>query len=178
MTPSERKAALFKKSRPNVRPFSVMDGDKYSRDSGILWAAYQAGSFKIEPGLTQEEFAGKMLETVDSYDKVWIVDDGSKSYAGGEGPVAMVVSKTAGMIVEPNFMFFKWATCKNILRCTVAFLNMVKSSTKTGILLIRADSTRRSVAEHMKKYGLLYFMGKSDGDEYLYSIRGLGSTEK
>lgn len=176
MTPKERKSWLFKKSRPNVRPFVLMDGEKYSKDTGILWAAYQAGSFKISAGMTQEQFAEELKTTVENYSAIWIIDDDNALYSSGRGPVALVVSKVVDLIVEPEFMFFKWATCRNVLRATVAFLNMAKSSTKTGILLVRADAKKRKMADHMKKYELLFFMGKSKESEYLYSIRGFGSA--
>lgn len=178
MNPGDKKSMLFKKSRPNVRKFILMDGEAFSRDTALLWAAYQAGSFKMEPGLSQEDFVKQVMVTAEQFETLYVVDDANKNFKGGLGPVVLVGAKQAGLIVEPQFMFFKWATCRNVLRCTVAFLNMVKSSTKTGILLVRATDEKRSVAEHMKKYGLLFFMGKSGDDEYLYSVRGLGSAGK
>ena len=176
MNAKERKALLFRKTRPHAREFVLMDGDKYSKDTGILWAAYQSGSFKIAPDMSQEDFVQELQATVDQYQSMWLIDDDNASFSKGRGAVALVGSKVVDLIVEPEFMFFKWATCRNVLKCTVAFLNMVKSSSKTGILIVRTSNEKRQVADHMRKYDLLYFIGKSRENEYLYSIRGFGSA--
>lgn len=173
-----RKRRLFRRSRPLVRPFALMDGEAYSKDTGVLWAAYQAGSFKAPPGMTQAQFVEFVQGLQEGADNLWLVDDDNKGFKSGRGPVALVSSRAVDLIQEPVFVFFKWASCRNVLRVTVAYLTMAKSSTQTGVLLVRASGGQRSVVEHMKHYGLLFFMGKSRVDEYLYSIRGLGSAEK
>jgi hypothetical protein len=175
MTPKERKDLIFRKSRPLARRFEVMDGGNYSKDTGILWAAYQAGSFEMPTDLTQEEFMGEIEATMQKFQDLWIIDDDTKKYSTGRGPVGLVGSNSIGLIVEPKFMFFKWASCRNVLKSTVAFLNMIKGSLRTGIILIRVNN-KRSVAEHLKKYDLLFFLGKSNDNEYLYSVRGRGSV--
>ena len=40
-----RRERLFRKTRPMVRRLEIMDGEAYTRDIGVLWAAYKAGSF-------------------------------------------------------------------------------------------------------------------------------------
>lgn len=172
MTPKEKLRKLFLKSRPDVRPLKIMDGEKYSKDAGILWAAYKAGSFTIEPNMTQEQFMMAIDATIKGFATVWIIDDDTKAYSSGRGPVGLVGSNSAGLIVEPRFTFFKWATCRNVLKATVAFLHKTRRAVNTGIVLIRIDGEKRGIAEHMKKYGLLFFVGKSDQNEYLYSGRG------
>lgn len=176
MTPKERKDLIFKKSRPLARKLAIMEGDNFSKDAGILWAAYKAGSFTIEPGLTQEQFMEIIDTTFKTFQNVWIIDDDTSAYSSGRGPIGIVAANAIGLIVEPKFTFFKWATCRNILKATVAFLTMLKGSLETGIILIRSDDTTRGVTDHMKKYNLLYFIGKSGEREYLYSGRGRGST--
>lgn len=176
MTPKERKDLLFKKSRPDIRRFEVMDGEKYSKDVGILWAAYKAGSFSIREGMTQEEFMAEIDTTMSGFQSVWVIDDDTKIYSSGRGPIGLVGANSSGLIVEPRFMFFKWANCRNILKATVAVLNKMRGSLRTGIILIRADKAKRIIADHMKKYELLFFIGKSGENEYLYSGRGRGSS--
>ena len=176
MTPKERKDLIFRKSRPEIRKFALMDGEHYSKDVGILWAAYQAKSFALREGMTQEEFMVEIDATMHGFQNIWIIDDDTKTYTSGRGPIGLVGANASGLIVEPRFMFFKWATCKNVLKAMVAFLSKVKGSLKTGIILIRTDKERQVIADHMKKYDLMFFVGKSAENEYLYSGRGRGSA--
>lgn len=178
MTPKEKQRLLFKRSTPMVRPLNIMDGDKVSKDSGVLWAAYKQGSFPIAPDMTQEDFIVELDATTKGFNEVWIIDDDSSAYSSGRGPVAMVAVQAVGLIVEPRFTFFKWATCRNVLKSTVAFLHKIRRSAKTGIMLVRTDGARQSVADHMHKYGLLFFIGKSAENEYLYSGRGRGTVRQ
>jgi hypothetical protein len=176
MTPKERRDRLFRKSRPRARKLVIMDGDKYSRDIGILWSAYKAGSFTIEAGLSQEDFMVEIEKTLGGFKEVWVIDDDTKVFSSGRGPVGMIGANASGLIIEPRFVFFKWATCRNVLKATVAFLQMIKRSVDTGIVLVRTPKERRVIAEHMKEYDLLFFLGKSAENEYLYSGRGRGSS--
>lgn len=176
MTPKERKDLIFRKSRPLARRLEIMEGEHYSKDVGILWAAYQAGSFSLPEGLTQDQFMGEIDKTMNGFHSLWVIDDDSKAYSSGRGPVAIVGANSSGLIVEPKFMFFKWANCRNVIKSIVAFINMIKSSLRTGIVLVRTDRKNKSIADHMKKYDLLFFIGKSSENEYLYTIRGRGSA--
>ena len=176
MKPKDLKRLIFRESKPNIRQFVLMDGDKYSRDAGILWAAYKAGSFSMPEGLTQEEFIAEATNTISGFRESLIIDDVNDAYPSGNGAIGLVLSNNAGMIVEPRFMFFKWANCRNVLRSSVAVLSMIRASNKTGIVLVRVDEARRKLADHLRKYDLLFFIGKSDVNEFLYSAKGRGSA--
>ena len=176
MTPKERRDRLFKPERPVVRRLEIFDGETYSKDMGILWSAYKAGSFHMPPDLKQEDFVKAIEDQFSSFHQVWIVDDRNKAFQKGNGQVGLVLTQVTDLIVDARFGFFKWATKRNILRTTAAFLNMVKHSTKTGICLVRADREQRVLPNHLKDYDLLYYVGKSSEKEYLYSIRGRGSN--
>ena len=154
MTPKERRDLIFKKSRPDIRKFEVMDGEKYSKDVGILWAAYQAKSFPLPEDMTQEEFMVEIDKTMNGFQRVWVIDDDTKTYASGRGPIGLVGANSAGLIVEPRFMFFKWATCRNILKSVVAFLSMIKGSVKTGIVLVRAGKDKVKPGQQPWEYNL------------------------
>jgi len=173
LTPKERRERLFKSGRPVIRHLEILDGEQYSKDMGILWAAYKAGSFPIPQGLSQEEFVKTIEES--PYQQTWIIDDKNKSFSSGHGPIALVGTNTAGMIVEIKGVFFKWASRKNILRGSVAFLTMIRGSKKTGIVLVRTQKEKMTLPDHLKLYELLYFLGQSDDSEYLYSVRGRGN---
>jgi hypothetical protein len=135
-----RKQRLFRRSRPQVRPFAIQEGAGYSRDMGVLWAAYSAGSFKAPLGMGQSEFVEFVKGWQDGADSISVVDDDNGNFKSGRGPVAIVASRAEGLIQEPVFVFFKWASCRNVLRVMVAYLTMAKSSTKTGLLLVRAGA--------------------------------------
>lgn len=166
---------LFKRSRPEARRLEILDGETYTKDAAILWAAYKAGSFALPDGLTQEEFAVQIENTLNAFQHSWVMDDDSKAFASGRGPVALVGANTIGLIVEPKMLFFRWATKKNVLRASVAYLNMIRHSGKTGIVLVRTTKNMVALPDHLKRYDMLYFIGKSADNEYLYSIRGRGS---
>ena len=178
LTPKLLRDRLFKKSRPLVRRLEIFDGDAYSGDMKILWAAYKAGSFKIKEDLTQEEFVEQIEQILKAYQHSWVIDDENKAFSSGKGPIAMIGANTVGLIVEPRALFFRWATPRNILRSSVAFLGMIRHSTKTGIALVRTEKNRMTLPDHLKRYDMLYFVGKADTNEYLYSVRGRGTDLK
>jgi len=173
--PKAKRDRLFKKSKPFIRRLEIMDGEQYSKDIAILWAAYKAGSFALPPELTQGEFIEQVEKNIEQYVNTWIVDDDSNVFAAKRGPVAMVSTVSADLIVEPRFLFFKWAKPKNILRAMVSFLNMIRHSKKTGIILLRVGKENMLLPNHMKSYDLLHYIGRSSDNEYLYSVRGRGS---
>ena len=174
MSPKERRDRLFKNGKPLLRKLSLLNGEGYSKDAGVLWAAYKAGSFSLPPDLTQEEFISALGEQLSQYDQSLIVDDGNSSFSSKRGQVGIVLTNSIGLLVEAQFGFFKWATRRNILKGAASFLNMIKNSSKTGICLIRSGKNR-TLCEHLKDYELLYYIGRSNENEYLYSIRGRGS---
>lgn len=87
----------------------------------------------------------------------------------------MVSAAAQAYIIEPRFVFFKWATIKNKLRCVVSFLNMIRHSRKTGIILMRVTRDNMVIPQHLKDYDLAHYLGRSNDDEYLFSLRGRGS---
>lgn len=152
-----------------------MDGDQYSADMGVLWAAYKAGSFAMPKDMTQEDFVKAMEAYFANFANIWVVDDRNPSFAKAQGQVGLVMTNSVDLIVEAKFGFFKWASKRNILRGTAAFLNMVRNSTKTGICMVRTSETKRVLPDHLEGYGLLFYIGKVSPTEYLYSIRGRAS---
>ena len=56
MIQKERIDRLFKKSKPVIRPFEFYNGDVYSRDLAILWAAHNTGETHFPKGLKKDEF--------------------------------------------------------------------------------------------------------------------------
>lgn len=159
-----------------MRRLEILDGETYSSDMGVLWAAYKAGSFNLKPGLSQEGFVKEIEGFFSNFSQVWIVDDRNRSFSKDKGQVGLILTNAVDLLIEARFGFFKWATKRNMLRASAAFLHMVKSSSKTGICMVRTTKDKRTLPDHLKDYDLLYYVGKTSTDEYLYSIRGRGSN--
>ena len=163
----ENRKKLFRKSRPFIRPFVFSD-------MGWLWTAYKLGSFNIPSGLDQPTFAAEIQARLGLHETL-IVDDDSSKFKSKRGPVALICATDDGWRYEPVFMFFKWATKRNMLRVAVSFFHMSSLSSKVGVCLVRCEKS--ALLEHMKKYGVLFPrgkipMGRINGDEYIYSILG------
>ena len=178
LTAKELRERLFRKSRPQARRLEILDGDQYSKDMGVLWAAYKAGSFNMPTMLSQEDFVKLIEESFKEFQHLWVIDDDNNAFSSKRGPVALVGANSANLIVEPKFLFFKWASKRNALRSVVAFLNMIRNSKKTGVALIRTTRDKMTLPDHLKRYDMLYFVGKSAENEYLYTVRGRGTEIK
>jgi hypothetical protein len=169
-----KRERLFKKSRPVVRRLEIMDGDQYTKDLGVIWAAYKAGSFPIALDLSQEDFVAVIEGEFSKFQQMWIVDDESKLFSGGRGQIALIGTNSFGLVVEPRASFFKWASPRAVLRASVAFLQMIRNSKKTGICMVKTD--KKTLPLHLKDYDVLHFMGRCDANEYLFSVRGRGGA--
>jgi len=152
-----------------------MDGGQYSSDMGVLWAAYKAGSFAMPPGLSQEAFVKAMEDYFSNFAQVWVVDDRNTAFSKSQGQVGLVLTNSIDLIVEAKFGFFKWASKRNILRGTAAFLNMVRNKQETGVCMVRTTDARRVLPDHLQNYGLLFYVGRVSPTEHLYTLRGRAS---
>lgn len=177
MTPKQRRATLFKHGKPHVRQLEIMDGENYSKDMGVLWVAYKAGSFAMLPkDLTQDQFLSFMENLKSKFHKLWIINDANPAFpTSGKGPVMIVGTTTANLLVRAEGSALAWANKRNLIRCAVAFLQMIRSSTKTGVCMVSARKENRGFMFHMRKYNLLHYVGRVDADEYLFAVRGAGS---
>lgn len=115
----KKRALLFKKSRPEIRPLEA-------KDMGWLWAAYKVGSFKFPEGLNQEEFTNAVALAFHGKAH-FLVEDDNRRFQSGRGPVGLIGIASDGQKIEPLAAVFKWATPKNILRGFVAFFNWIKN---------------------------------------------------
>lgn len=176
MKPRERRERLFKKSKPHFRKADLLNLDgSYGADMGILWAAYKAGSFQAPHGMDQAEFAEWVVSTARRFTTLWIGEDESKAFKSGRGAVGVVGTSHDDLLVTIEGQPLKWATKRNVLRLSVGFLHMITKSTKTGVCMVKGTKESMSLLDHLKEYGLLFYIGKTAPDEYLYSVRGRGS---
>lgn len=172
----EHRERLFRKGKPQVRRLEIMDGESYTRDIGVLWAAYKAGSF---PDLEADMAQGRFLDAIEGlqtlHDQVWVVDDENRVFSGKIGPVALVCTKANGLLISVEGVPFSWASKRNRFRCAGAFLNMIRHSKKTGLAMVKGTKTSLPFLRPLKKLDLLFYVGRVDVDQYLFSMRGRGS---
>ena len=170
----EKRDRLFKSGRPQLRKVEIYDGDKYHKDVGYLWVAHTKKPFGNLGNVSQEEFA-RWIEKLSKGSELIIIEDFNREL-GKTGPVGLIGISSDGWLVEPYAEFFKWATARNILRCAVSFLQMIRYR-KIGACLIKSAPESVSLLNKVCKYGVLHFVGKvpngdPHGDLWLYSIRG------
>lgn len=169
----DRRDRLFRHGKPLVRPFEPI------KDMWVLWAAYDLGSFKTMPqGLTKAQFRDLVMTVAKAKSSCLVIEDTTKHFKEGKGPVGFITIDNYGWRVEPQADFFMWATPRMILRCNVAFFQMVRYSKDIGVCLVRSLESTANLFKNVKKYGLLYEVGKiphgtPNGDEYIFSINGL-----
>lgn len=166
MKPRERRDILFKKSKPVFRPGT-------QPDFGWLWASYELSGGEME----KEEFIDNRVFTLAKYQLVTFIEDENKVFESGKGPVGIIAAKDDGWTVEPHVEWFHWATKKNILRGTVAFLMILRYSKDVGVSLIKPHLEHKLFYKKMKKYVPIYPVGKipkgfNDGDAFEFYIRG------
>jgi hypothetical protein len=172
--PSERRKQLFRDSRPLVRKLVIREGEDYTKDIRILWAAYKAGSFKELPqDMDQESFLAAIEELQKSRDQIWLIDDKNPAYKDKAGPVAMACTSATDLVVSTEGCAFKWATKRNVLRCSVAFLHMIRRNKATGICMVKSTKEANTLMRHLSKiYKELNYVGRASKDAYLYAGRG------
>ncbi len=169
----DRRGRLLK-DRPSVRRCDVQN----LRDLGIIWADYLAGNFKvIEPGLDNEEFLSRLLNVLAVWDSVWFVEDKSKHYGAGVGPVSILGVKTDGWRIEPHLHHFSWSSTRQKLRAWVAVLQMLRHDRDVGVIFVLAEAKDKKFFDHVARYGVLFPKGLISGglpigDGVLYILRG------
>lgn len=177
---SDKKAKrdrLFKNGRPHIRPLQVYDGEKYHKDLGILWVGYKKTPFEwLKENLEQSEFA-RAIEHIYKDDDLLIAEDNNRHFKDKKGPVALFSLSNNGWKYEPHVQFMPWATKKNILRATVAFLQYVRYSKKVGCVVVFSLEDSLTLFDKCCEYGVLHRVGlipngDPRGDEWMYTIRG------
>lgn len=171
-SPKEMRDRLFKTGRPLVRRMEILDGEQYSKDIAVLWAAYLAGSFDWPSGLSQEEFTAMVENLAGRFTQLWIVDDRSTAFDSGSGPIAIIGTNTEDLSITAESRPFKWASKRGIVRYAVAFLQMLRHSTKVGVCFVKANKQTFNFFRHLHHYDVAHYVGKIGNDAFLFSVRG------
>ena len=121
---------------------------------GVIWAAYKAGSLpQIPEGIEQEEFAQIVTDWLARFQSSLIIEDYTKAFKSGRGPVAMIVVANDGEIIKPFGLSFTWATVRNKLRSLVSFLQMVKYSSDVGLCVLYGTFEEDNILQRQRRYG-------------------------
>lgn len=167
---------LFKYSKPVIRLLTA-------QDIKWLWAAYKHGSFDHYnlPEMNRDKFEEMIVtRVVPAYQEIFIIEDKHEGFSNKQGPVGMVMNSLNGWRLEPHVNWFKWATKKNILRGTVAYLQHARHRKDVGVIKILSLKTYKNLFEHVTSYLVTNTMlrgkiphGSELGDEYIFSLKGM-----
>lgn len=175
----ERRAMLFRRSKPVIRPAKLFTEDGYGEDMGILWAAYKLGSFPLleDQDMSPEDF-GKSIATICATltDAVLVEDDNNR-YESGRGAVAFIAVRSDGWKHEPHVSYFAWATPRNKLRVSVGFIQFMRYNKHVGVCIVRCLKAHVNLFKRVSNYALLNYLGRvvngtPHGDEYVFTVAG------
>lgn len=172
-TPAQMRKTIFRAEKPLLRKLAIIQGEGFTKDIGILWAAYTAGSFKDLPDDLDQAAFLSAIEGLQQEKVVWLIDDFNPAYKDKRGPVAMACTATQDLMVHAEGCAFKWATKRNVIRCSVEFLQMVRRAKSTGICMVKCNKSTATLMKHLnKKYRVINFIGQAAKDSFLYAIPG------
>lgn len=164
---------LFKHSKPVIRPISLATDEGFGKDMAILWAAYKTGSFDLEE-MDQKEFSEYVLNKTSGFTDGWIVEDYNPKFKESKGPIMAILGIYDGFQLEPHMEKFSWASSRNIIRATVAFLQKMRYDKNIGVINIFSLSKDKKYFDYIrKKYGVLGYVGyvpngDPRGGKYIY----------
>jgi hypothetical protein len=166
----ENRERLFRGSKPVLRPATP-------DDMGWLWAAYKFGAFREIGDVSQDEFTARMTHALQQFPFHTVIEDRNAKFSKGQGPIGIVGALFNGWRLEPHVEWYPWATKRNQLRGTVAYLMRMRYDRNIGNIQVRARKDDETFFNRMGKYLPLKLVGtvvagRPDGDEVLYSIRG------
>jgi len=162
---------LFKSGKPRLRLIE-------RSDLWILWAGYDLGAFEVLPrGLSKQDFAEQINKLLLVFHSTWLIEDDTKWFKSGRGPIGLMTISTNSWRVDPLFQFFRWATPKSILKAYVMVMQKIRHDKSVGICEVRVPEKYKHIPRHMRTYGPLMYVGKipgglPDGDIWLHCLRG------
>ena len=173
MTPKDRRNRLFKDFKPVVRPLAV-NGEIDPDDQKYLYAAYKEQGGELDD---PQEVIANMITMMAEFDLAFFVDDQSKSFKKGHGPVGIVGAMYNGWEFQPHVTWLPWANKMNKLRAVVGILMYCRYNKDAGISIIKTLEDDRQFFKKLKKYAPIYGdykipHGDHRGDQYIFYVRG------
>ena len=170
MTPKEQRAKLFKGAKPFIRKLEQDD---------LKWL-YAAWKYPEPPGDDYDKFEETVLPNLLEYKEAFIAEDLNIKFKEGWGVVGVIPTLIDIDQWEyiPHVHWFPWATNKNKLRVSVAFVMFARYSNDIGVCIYKSFDKTRKFFDKLKKYAPIYKIkdripnGSPVGDVYLYYTRG------
>jgi hypothetical protein len=144
----------------------------------ILWAAYKEGSFpELSSNMDKDALYAHMKASLGMYSSLMLVEDYNRRFKDHRGAVCLIKGMSDGWKFEPEAIWFSWATKLNILRGNVRFLKWMMHNKEIGVCTFQTSSDTKNLYDHVKKYGVLNYVGRIPGgqrigDAYVWSLRG------
>lgn len=105
-----------------------------------FWAAYQMGAWRdvMDGEMPQPLFRARILEVLAAAPYDWVLEA-----KGSEGvrPVGLVLGFIVGRAVEPGIEWFPWATTRNQVEGTAAFIKEIGKTHK--IMVFASEDTSK-----------------------------------
>lgn len=173
MTPAEHRQRLFKKSKPDI------NSEITEKDLGWMYIAAQ--KYGVEK--TYEQFIESAIGHMHGYIVHIIHDEATLDGAKGVLPVGVFLSTyDSSWKIMPHVEWYPWASTRNKLRGTVAWLQKHRHSKEIGIIVF--DTKHKSWFEGLTKYipnlrisGVVR-NGFADSDMFIFALRGRKKTFK
>lgn len=161
-----RREQLFKSGKPVIRP-AVYDDIRW------IWAAVKRAGYDG----TSEKFTMQMEPLLAEADRLFVLEDRNREFSKGSGPVGIVLSNYDGWALVPHVEWFPWASHRNILRCTVGFLQAMRYTQGIGIIKVFAEGHTAEWFKRLKRYVAISLggripHGRSTGEECIFYLRG------
>ncbi len=166
-----RRERLFRTGKPNIRP-AVYDDIRW------LWVAARRQGYHSSP----EDFSREMEPELARADKLYVLEDTNKEFSTKNGPVGMVLANYDGWSLAPHVIWFPWASPRNILRCSVGFLQSMRYTHEVGCIKIFATASNAPWFKWLKRYVAISLAGRipsgrPDGEEFIFYLRGRKQNE-
>jgi hypothetical protein len=149
-----------------IRPYDS------STDLPALWQAYKMDSFPLAPTeLSAEAFRDFIGEVCSRHSACIIVE------CPQGRPVCFVGMVNDGWILTPHVDFFTGVSARTILRCNLAFFNLVANSAEVGVCIIRTLKNTLNLFRHLERKKVLSYVGvipsgDPAGDIYEFFLKG------
>ncbi len=123
-----------------------------------LWAAYDMGMWReqLSGGLSQNAFEEKFLELAGGVSYDWILE---AQGSDGLRPVGLILAQRVvtgkdvdRVVIEPFVEWFPWATPRNQIEATAAFLKYISKDLK---IFVFAPEEATKFWTLFKRYGLV-----------------------
>ena len=171
-TAKARRDRIFRSGKPRIRPM-VYDDIRW------LWVAARRQDYDGNP----EDFSRETEPLLAAADKLFMLEDSNREFTEGVGPVGVVLANYDGWTLAPHVEWFPWATPRNILRCSVGFLQLMKYTHDVGCVKIFATAENAPWFKRLKRYIAINLGGRipggrPSGEEYIFYLRGRKQNER